>query len=295
MLKTLKQRMSTLIFYLKRSLPLKIGVTFLFLLFFLAFSEPLVSYYRLGGHASTEMGVFGKFLPPSLEHPLGTDAYGRDMLALLLTGLRFSLTVGLIVGGMATLLSVSLAIVSGFKGGKIDTILSAITNAILVIPSFPIIMVVAAFVRVDLMGMCLILTAFSWPWSTRTIRAQILSLKERSYIELARISNLNDFEIMFYEILPNVIPFIIVGFAHSVVGAIYAETGLRMIGLGPGGVYSLGYALNQALNTGWIFQGRYLQLAFLIILLALLFFSFNLINMGIEEIFNPRLKKVTGE
>lgn len=291
----LKRMLSSLMTTLKRSLALKVGVALLLSLVLLALSEPLVSHYQLGGHASTELGAFEKFLPPSLEHLLGTDELGRDVFALFLTGLRFSLLVGFIVGSLTTLLAISIAIISGYKGGKLDNILTSITNTMLVIPSFPIIMVLAVFTRLDLIGMCLILVIFGWPWSTRVLRAQILSLKERPYIDLAKVSGLNDFEIMFTEILPNLVPFIIVGFAGSTLGGIYSETGLRIIGLGPSGIPSLGYLLNQALSYGWVIQKRYLQLASLIGLLGLIFLSFNLINMGIEEVFNPRLKKITGE
>ncbi|MDH5440555.1 MAG: ABC transporter permease subunit, partial [Candidatus Bathyarchaeota archaeon] len=182
-----------------------------------------------------------------------------------------------------------------YRGGIIDSILNGVTNSILVIPSLPILLVVAYYTRLDLVSMCLTLAAFSWPWSTRVIRAQVLSLKERTFVDLAKVSGQNDFEIMFAEILPNLIPYIIVGLCFSVIGAIFAETGLRIIGLGPPTVVSLGLLLQQALQYGLLTQKRYAEVMSMVLLLISIFISLNLINKGMDEAFNPRLKKVTGQ
>ena len=295
LLGSLKQRSSVFISLFKRSPALLVGVALLSLLLFLAIFEPIIDQYRLEGHKATELGYFVKFLPPSLKHPLGTDQFGRDVLGLHLIGLKFSLIIGVFAGGIATLISVCIAIIAGYRGGITDTILNGITNSILVIPSLPVLMVVAYYTRLNLIGMCLTLAAFSWPWSTRIIRSQVLTLKQRSYIELARVSGLNDFEIMFTEILPNLIPYIIIGFATSVTGAIFAETGLRILGIGPARVLSLGLLIQQALQYGLLTQKRYLEVTSLTLFLIIIFVSLNLINKGMDEVFNPKLKKVTGQ
>jgi len=291
----LKQRASGFTSLFKRSLALIVGVALLSLIIFLATFAPIIDQYRLEGHKATDLGYFEKFLPPSLKHPLGTDHFGRDVLGLHLTGLRFSLIVGALAGGVATLISVCIAIIAGYRGGIIDSILNGVTNSILVIPSLPILLVVAYYTRLDLVSMCLTLAAFSWPWSTRVIRAQVLSLKERTFVDLAKVSGQNDFEIMFAEILPNLIPYIIVGLCFSVIGAIFAETGLRIIGLGPPTVVSLGLLLQQALQYGLLTQKRYAEVMSMVLLLISIFISLNLINKGMDEAFNPRLKKVTGQ
>ena len=105
----------------------------------------------------------------------------------------------------------------------------------------------------------------------------------------------NDFEIMFTEILPNLIPYIIIGFATSVTGAIFAETGLRILGIGPARVLSLGLLIQQALQYGLLTQKRYLEVTSLTLFLIIIFVSLNLINKGMDEVFNPKLKKVTGQ
>jgi len=273
---------------------LRVGLCILLLIVFTTVLEPLINGYLLNGHKSTEFGLFERLLPPSYEHPLGTDHFGRDVFALQLTGLKYSLLIGVIAGGIATIIAIVVAITAGYMGGKLDALLNSVTNAILVIPTLPILMTIAAYVRMDLISMCLTLAAFSWPWAARTIRAQILSLKERGYVELAKVSGLNNFEIMFTEILPNLTPFIVVGFAYAMIGAIVAETGLRMIGLGPAEIPTIGFLLNFALSFGGISGGHYQMVLAPALLLILIFVSVNLINMGLEEVFNPKLKKITG-
>jgi len=279
---------------LRTSTVFRVGFVLLIIVFSLAIFEPALNDFRLGGHKSTEFGVYDKLLPFSIEHPFGTDHFGRDSLAIQITGLKFSLMIGLSAGGVATLIAVFMAVVAGFVGGKIDAVLNSVTNAVLVIPTLPILIAMAAYMRMNLLLISFTLAIFSWPWAARTIRAQILSLKEMGYVELAEMTGLNKFEIMFTEILPNLIPFIGVGFSYATIGAILAETGLRVIGLGPAEIPSLGMLLNWAMTFGVLAQGYYILVIGPAAFLILIFISFNLVNTGVEEVFNPRLKKITG-
>lgn len=290
----LKRKAGGLISLFVRSKTLKIGLSIFCLLLVLAILEPIINAYRLKGSGPLKIGLFDKYLPPSLEHPLGTDHYGRDEFSLLLAGLKYSLLIGIMSGGIATLIGVTIATVSGYFGGTIDHVLNGITNSWLVIPSFPILIVVAMYTRLDLALFCTVLAIFSWPWSARTLRAQILSMKERAYVDLAKVSGMNSYEIMFLEILPNIAPFIAAGFVNSIVGAMFSETGLRMIGLGPGEIPSLGLMLNWALVFGAMSIKCYNLLLAPAGTLILIFISLNLINIGLEEVFNPRLRKITG-
>jgi len=279
---------------LKTSRIFGIGFILLMTILSLVVLEPVINDYRLGGHKSTEFGIYEKLLPLSYEHPLGTDHFGREVLALQLTGLKFSLMIGATAGIIATLIAVVMATAAGYLGGKVDAVLNSATNAVLVVPSLPILIAMAAYMRMNLQLISLTLAIFSWPWAARTVRAQILSLKQRSYIELAEMTGLNRFEIMFTEILPNLVPFIGVGFSYATIGAILAETGLRVIGLGPAELPSLGLLLNWAIQFGALSQGYHQLVIAPAALLILIFISFNLINVGVEEVFNPRLKKITG-
>lgn len=277
------------------NLKVKVGLGILFFLLLLSAIEPVVNNIRLGGNDPMRVGLFPRWLRASWEHPLGTDLYGRDLFALVILGLKYTLIIGFLSGMIATLIAVSIALFSGYMGGKWDTVLRSITDGFLVIPTWPILATLSAYiVKVDIVTMSVILGVFSWPFAARTIRAQILSLKERMFIDFAKVSGLSDIEIIFKEIMPNVLPYIIVGFANAVMGAIFAETGLRVIGLGPSNIPTLGMILNWVLGGGYILLERYFEVIVPVLLLILIFVSFNVINIGLDETFNPRLKKITG-
>ena len=268
---------------------------FLLLVLVALLAEP-INNIRLDQHRSTEIGVFEVLEPASARHPLGTDHFGRDVLALLCTGIRNSLIIGLIAGGIATAVAVTMALIAGYVGGRVEAAVTSLTNAVLIIPSWPIIAIIVVFVdRVSIMFLALLLAFFSWPWPSRQMSPQIASLKQRPYVDLAVISGFSRWSIMFREILPNFLPYIVLGFTYAVSGNIIAETGLRLVGLGPGGITSLGQLINWALYTGTLAQGYYVIALSPIVLLVLVFVSLNFINLGLEELYNPRLKKVTGQ
>jgi peptide/nickel transport system permease protein len=279
-----------------RGTPLKfrLGLGILTLLVAIALVEPVVTDLRLGGRSATSIGTFARLQGSSLQTPLGTDIFGRDLLALQMIGLRYSLLVGFVAGALATLVGVTVALVGGYVGGRVDGLLNMVTNAVIVTPSLPILMAVAVFARLDMLLLAFVLAFFSWPWPARIIRAQVLSLRERPYVDFARVSGFGRFEIMYKELLPNLVPFVVVGFAYAVIGNILAETGLRLIGLGPGDLVTLGLMLNWAVNLGALAQGWYLMVLGPVGALILIFVALSLINVGIEERFNPRLKGVTG-
>jgi peptide/nickel transport system permease protein len=280
---------------LRESPILVVGLVIFTLLALGAVFEPVINNARLDGHLSTELGIYNAREASSREHPFGTDHYGRDVLALQFTGLRNSLLVGLIAGGISMGISVVLAMLAGFLGGRTEAIITAITNSVLIIPSLPIVAIIVLFVfRVNLLFLALVLAFFGWPWPARVMMPQIASLKTRPYVDLARMSGFGSASIMFREILPNFLPYVVLGVVNSVAGNIMAETGLRLIGLGPATVVSLGQLINYAMNSGTMAQGYYLISLSPIVLLILIFVSLNFVNVGLEEVYNPRLKKITG-
>src|SRR5690606_22681943 len=133
-----------------------------------------------------------------------------------------------------------------------------------------------------------------WPFAAKTIRSQVLSLRSRPYVELAKVSKARDLEIIVKELLPNLLPYIGVGFANAALGAIFGLIGLEVIGLGPSGVIDLGHLIFNAINTGALTLGAWPMFVVPIALLTLLFAALNLINIGLEEVYNPRLRSVTG-
>lgn len=281
--------------FIERSTKLTIGLSILMLLVCIVVFEPLINYLRMEEVNPLTLGTFKRDLPPSLEHPLGTDRWGRDLLAATLIGLKYSLLIGFLSGSVATLIAVMLALTGAWMGGKVDVISNSITNAILVIPSFPIVIAISAYTRTGLIELGILIAFFAWPWAARTIRSQALSLKARPYIDFAMISNQGSLEIIFKEIMPNLLPYIIVGFSYSVIGAILTETGLRLIGIGVASeIPTLGFRLNEAIQYGAFTRQAYNLLLPPIFMLMAIFVSINFMNAGLDDIFNPRLKKITG-
>lgn len=249
------------------------------------------------GHGSDPLGISANppWEMPNAQHWLGTDRYGRDILAMTITGLTASLEVGAIAGLLSTLIGTVIAFVAGYKGGKVDTFLSNFTDVFLVVPSFPLLITLSAYTtKVNLFSVAVILAIFSWPFAARTIRSQVLSLRNRSYVELAKVTKLNDFEIIFQELLPNLLPFIGVGFANAALGAIFALVGLEVIGVGPSNILDLGLMLNWSQSWGALSLGAWPIFVAPVVVLGLIFFAVNLINIGLEEVYNPRLRKTAG-
>jgi peptide/nickel transport system permease protein len=238
-----------------------------------------------------KVGSYGIFLDPSGDHWLGTDRFGRDVLGLVLIALPVSLTVAFLAGALSTLLGAVIGMVAGYKGGKTDSTLRTITDMFIVIPSLPLIIVLAANTRnLGSVKLALVLALFSWPFAARVIRTQVMSLRERPYVELSRMTNLSDRQIVFGDILPNMAPFIAIGFAQASVGAAFALVGLTILGLGPSSQMDLGRMISEALGYGVISLGKELIFAVPVILLILLFLGLALISQGMEEYFNPRLR-----
>ena len=135
---------------------------------------------------------------------------------------------------------------------------------------------------------------FSWAFAARPIRSQVLSLRTRGYVDLAKVTRLNTVEIVFEELVPNMLPYIILGLSFAVIGAIFALISLEIIGLGPTNLIDLGLLINSAITSGALTLGAWPLFVGPIIAIVLLFGALNLINIGLDEVFNPRLRRVAG-
>jgi len=280
----------------RRSVYFRIGISILGFLILIAVLQPWLNQFIIGQTDPITMGAFDAYIEPSPEHWLGTDRWGRDVMALLLVGLRYSLIIAVLAGVVATAVGIVIGFVAGYKGGRIDSVLRTMTDMVLVIPSLPLLVTLAAYIpQVNIPIMALLLAAFSWPFTTRTIRSQVLSLKERPYVDLAITSGMHDLEIIFAEILPNLLPYLGVSLAISMGAAMLAEIGLQLIGLGPGNINTLGLMINWSIRWGALGLGKWQMVFSPVVCLVLIFVSLNLINIGLEQAFNPRLRAVTGE
>lgn len=278
------------------NLKLKIGVGLMGFLLLLAATGPLIGKAMFPGKDPMRLGTWPRWQAPSEAHLLGIDEAGRDALVVVLNSIWPSLAIGLVAGLGALAIGVTVGFISGYTRGKADTILRTIIDMFLVIPTLPIFLILAAYIRRwNLVTMALLLALFGWPYVARVIRAQVISLRERPYVDLARISGSRPLEIVFTELMPNLLPYIGFSLAGAAVAAILTEAGLQLIGIGARGLPTLGFLIGQGLALGLIGARLYGQMLAPILLLVLIFLSLNLINMGLEEKYNPRLRTVVEE
>ena len=243
-----------------------------------------------------EKAEVGSVLPPgqapSAENWLGTDAQGRDMLAWLIDATPDSLRVGVMAGALGVIFGASIGFIAGYYGGRIDTVLSTITDIWLSIPGLLVLIVLASMVdALTLEQMAFVIALFAWMGAMRVIRAQVLSMRERQYVEIARMSGENGFYIIFFELMPNLMPFLLAAFVGSLIGAILAAVGLEFLGLGATNISTLGNILywqnfyNAVIRGMWWWWGS--PIVIFIILFAGLFIS----SIGLDEWANPKLRQ----
>lgn len=269
----------------------RLGAAITLLLIVLALLHQPLLQWRIGDTDPMEVGAFGIFLDPGGEHWLGTDRFGRDVVGLVLIALPVSLTVAFLAGAISTVLGVVVGFIAGYKGGRVDAVLRTVTDMFIVIPTLPLIIILAANTRnLGSVKLSLVLALFSWPVAARVIRSQVLSLRERPYVELSKMTNLSDREIIVGDILPNMAPYVAIGFAQASVGSAFALVGLTVLGLGPSSSMDLGRLISEALGYGVISLGKELIFVVPVALLILLFLGLALISQGMEEFFNPRLQ-----
>ncbi len=224
-------------------------------------------------------------------HPLGTDASGRDMLALIIVGIPAALEVGFIAAGIGTALSIILGFTAGFMGGVVDLVIRTLADIAVTIPVLAVLIVLSVYVRVSSVElMAFLLAAFSWPGPTRVVRSQVLTMRERGYVRMARVSGSSTFDIMFREMLPNLLPYLAASLTGAVSGSILAATGLEALGLGPSRIPTLGTNIYNAINASALSRGLWWWWGFPILTLMLIFISLFLISLGLDVIANPRRK-----
>jgi len=235
-----------------------------------------------------------RFLPPSFSHPFGTDYAGRDILTLIILGSRDVLIIAFSTAFFATLIAIIIGMIAGLFEGYVDLIIMRIIDVFLTIPQFPVMAILASIFRIKsniVFG--LVLAAWSWPVLASSIRATVLSLKRKEFIEVSFIMGLPLRHIIFKELLVNMVPFIAINFINIAKNAITASVGIMLLGLVPLSVTNWGMMLNLAtISTGAIYvphaYGYLFAPIFFIVLLQFALISFA---SGIEEIFDPRLRR----
>ncbi len=226
------------------------------------------------------------------EHPLGTENSGRDMLALIIVGAPNSFMVGVVAAAVGMSVGIILGFTAGFVGGRADDVIRLLSDVTITIPSLMVLIVIQSLLRqVELSTMALLIALFAWPSPTRLIRAQVLTMRESGYVQMAKLSGASTFSIMFREIMPNLIPYLFASFIGNATGAILAAVGLETLGLGPQRIPTLGGTIYDAISAAAILRNMWWWWGLPTLLLAFMFIGLLLINLGFDEIANPRLRQ----
>jgi peptide/nickel transport system permease protein len=227
---------------------------------------------------------------PSGEHLFGTTAKGQDVLALTLWGARSSLMVGFVVGLGATALGIIVGLCSAYYGRLIDEALSLVTNVFLLLPGLPLLVILAAFLPPGRATVIVVLIVTGWAGSARVLRAQALSIRGKDFVEAAVVTGERAPRIMLREILPNMASILMTTFLGCVIFGIGAQAGLEFLGLGDSSVVSWGTNLYWAANDGALMSGQWWAFVPSGAAIAIVAFALALINYGVDEVTNPRLR-----
>ena len=231
-------------------------------------------------------------LPPGSEAMLGTTSLGQSVAIQLTEAIPNSVQVGLLAATVGTVIGALIGFVSGYFGRWVDAILRVLIDVFLSVPSLLFLILIAALVRgVGVTTMALIIGAFAWPSPARQVRAQVLSLKERGFVQVARLSGMGGLEIIFRELMPHMIQWLGANFVNAFIAAVLAESGLSILGLGPQREMTLGMMIYWALNYSAIFQNLWWWWITPVITLMVLFLSLYLVHIGFDEVSNPRLRE----
>jgi len=228
----------------------------------------------------------------SSGHLLGTDNEGKDVLIQMIDGGRTVIFIGFLAAAISTFLAIVLGSIAAYVGGGTDSIVVTLADVFLTVPLIVLLAVLGAMFKLDSpILLALLVGCFGWPVLTRAVRAQVLSLKEREFVEAAKLLDMGTLRIIFVEILPNMASFILMNFMIGVTSAIYALVGLYLLGLAPLSGSNWGIMLNRAWIAGAIFNDASLPFILSpIIAIVLLLLGLVMMTRSLEEILNPRLR-----
>ncbi|MFX1274426.1 MAG: ABC transporter permease [Promethearchaeota archaeon] len=232
-------------------------------------------------------------LPPSPAFPMGTNRYGQDNLNLLLRGFSNSIIFSFITALICTGIAVLFGVIGPYIHWTTDTISQFITNVALVFPVIPFILLLAALTEErSIYQMIVIIALFYWPWAARSMRAQVLTIKERDYIKVSKMSGIGSAKVAVTEVLPGVLSYTFLTFVISVAIAIATEAGIAMLGFGQNDYLTLGYLLDEVLTQGYIITGKYyiwIPPGAILTLFLLLIYA---LHGSISSIFNPKTRDI---
>jgi len=265
---------------------LLVGLGLLLALALASLAAPLVVDVSLA-----RIGATRPRLPPGGAHWLGTDTQGRDVLAALLLAVPKTLEIGMLAGLIGLGLGGLLGLVAGWFRGALDAVIRTAADVMMTIPAIAVLVLVATSVRTMTVPlMAVIVAGLSWMIPTRAVRAQVLSLRERPWIDVARLNGIGPLRLVLTELLPNLAPYLAASFVIAVSSAMLATVGLEALGLGPQNELTLGMMIYWAQYSGAILRGLWWWWVPPVVALALIFIALLAITTGMDRLVNARLR-----
>jgi peptide/nickel transport system permease protein len=266
-----------------------IGVIILVAFITLAFIGPYIAPYEVD---MTRDGTFDRLLQHSPEHWMGTDTFGHDIFSELLYGARTSITVGIVAAIISSVLGAAIGLYSGYAGGWKDEVIMRLNDIVLSIPWLVLMIIIAAFMgSIDLLGIILVIGLTGWSGTARLVRAQVLSLRERQYVEKAKAIGSGDLHIIRAHILPNSFPLVFANTILTVAISILSEATLSFLGLRPYGVVTWGTMLAYAQSSNAFTIGLHWWIIAPGLCIVLVVLGFTLLGYALDDVMNPKLRK----
>lgn len=283
----LKKR-SEFVYFALRNTKLRVGLTVVLVFLVLSLIGPLLTHnapYDYVNPAGAQ--------PPSSEYWFGTTTFGQDVFSQFIHGLRATFLVGLIGGGLGTLIGVIVGFTAGYRGGLVDEALNMLTNVVLVIPTLAVLLIITAYLEVrGIIIESIFIGCTAWPWVARAIRAQTFSLRSREFIDLARLTGMKSWKIVFSEIAPNMMSYLLLVSILQFGGATLIAATLDFIGLGPTTGISLGLMMNNAVLWGALILGMWWWFVPPGLAITAIVGALYVTNVGLDEVFNPKLREM---
>jgi peptide/nickel transport system permease protein len=282
-----RRRMGEALYFALRNRKVVGGLTVVLAFAVLGLVAPLLS-----DHGPNEY-VGPAAAPPSGEYWLGTTTFGQDVFLQFAHGIRSTFVAGVLGGGIAALVGMSIGFVAGYRGGLVDEALNMLTNVVLVLPALAVLILLHSYIGIDtVVEQSVFIGLFSWPWVARAIRAQTFSLRSREFVDLARLSGLRSSTIIRREIAPNMSSYLVMTFILLFGGAVLFAATLDFIGLGPTESVSLGLMMNNAVHWSALHLGLWWWFVPPGLAITAIVGSLYLMNVGLDEVFNPKLREM---
>ena len=232
-------------------------------------------------------------LGPSIRYPFGTDDWGRNLFAVMVAGVPMTLWVGVLAGVIGLGIGVLLGFLAGYLRGRVDAVVRGVVDTLLTVPGLVVLISIASTIReeISLGTMALVVAALSWMYPTRTIRSQVLSLRDREYVQVAKLNGMGPFRIIAVELLPNMLPYLAASFIGAVASAILATVYLEALGLGPQNAPTVGMTIYWAMSSGSVIRGLWWWWLTPIVFLVVLFVAMFLVTAGMDAVIRPRLRR----